>query len=192
MKRHRQITSLIALTLIGLAGIRATAEEPKDKPQPKLVQAKKAKIQAVKPRRSFGSLLQKGQLVTLYRLRQVPPNYSQYQVRIVTNEQVKRIEDVVAVIRKELEDYQSKKAAWEKQMQETTDRAKQVELRQAREELRRSYDPRRLPMDLQSADFYKISDVGGDYVGFERNGVETFHRLSSIHTIIRGVENDQK
>ena len=54
-----------------------------------------------------------------------------------------------------------------------------------------NYRPGQLPPDLKYARFYKISDVGGDYVGFERDGVETYHRLSSIQTIIRGVAIDQ-
>ena len=77
-------------------------------------------------------------------------------------------------------------------MREATDRVKQAELREAQEQLRQSFKVTPLPTDIRSAEFHTISDVGGDYVGFERNGVETFHRLSSIHRIIRGVEIDEE
>jgi len=193
MKPHRQFTSLIALTLFGLAGIGATADEPKDKPKPKITAAERVRIQAVQARPTFSRLLKKGQSVTLYQLRQEVPTGYQYQVRIVSDDQKKQIEDVLKRNRRELEDYQSKNSDLEGKIREATDRVKQAELREAQEQLRQSYKrPRPLPIDTQSATFYTISDVGFDYVGFERNGVETFHRLSSIHRIIRGVKLDEE
>jgi len=190
MKHCRQIAPLIAFVFIGLVGARVMADDSKNKP--KLVQANQARIQVGKPRRSFANLLQEGQWVTLYRIRQESPSRSQYQVRIVTKDQIKQVEDVIAVNRKELEDYDYKTLTLKKQMQSTTNTAKRTELRNAQEELRRNYKPRQLPSDLRYAGFYKISEVGRDYVGFERNGVETFHRLSSIFTIIRGVKIKHK
>ncbi|MCB9925549.1 MAG: hypothetical protein H6822_25590 [Planctomycetaceae bacterium] len=77
-------------------------------------------------------------------------------------------------------------------MREATDRVRQAELREKREQLRQSYRSTPLPTDIRLGKFYTISDVGSDYVGFERNGVETFHRLSSIHRIIYGVEIDEE
>ena len=188
MKRSSQITSLIAVTFIGLAVFRATADESRDKPHPKVVRAKQPQLIAAKPGRTFGSLLHKGQTVTLYQLRQEAPTGYHYQVRIVDDHQKKQIEDVLERDRKESEDYQSKISVLEKEMRETTDRVKQAELREEHEQLRRGYKPRPLPVDIRPDKFYRISDLGYDYVGFERNGVETFHRLSSIHRIIRGVE----
>ena len=188
MKRSVQMTLLIAITFVGLVVFRATADEPKDKPQPKLSANEKIRIQAAKARRTFGSLLQKGQLVTLYQMRQEAPTGYQYQVRVVREDQKKQIEEVVERNRKELEAYQSKKSALEKELREAVDRPKQAELREAYGQLRQTYKSTSLPTDIRSAKFYTISDVGGDYVGFEQNGVETFHRLTSIHRIIRGVE----
>ena len=53
-----------------------------------------------------------------------------------------------------MDDYQSKEAALQKQMREATDRVTQAELRQALDELRQSYNPRGLTIDLRSAKFY--------------------------------------
>ena len=188
MKRISHIALLIAIWTAGFAEGRATAEEPKDTPQPKPIQAKQPAIQAFKQQQTFGSLLQKGHTVTLYQLRQEAPTGYQYQVRIVSDDQKKQIEDVVERNRMELEDYQTKNSDLERKVREATDSVKQAELRAAQEQLRQSFKSTPLPTDIRSAEFYTISDVGSDYVGFERNGVETLHRLSSIHRIIRGVE----
>ena len=192
MKRISRSTFLFAIVTVVFAGGTATAEEPKDKPQPKPIQAKQPAIQAFKQQRTFGGLLQKGHTVTLYQLRQEAPTGYQYQVRIVSDDQKKQIEDVVERNRMELEDYQTKNSDLERKVREATDSVKQAELRAAQEQLRQSFKSTPLPTDIRSAEFYTISDVGRDYVGFERNGVETFHRLSSIHRIIRGVENDEE
>lgn len=192
MKRIGQTTFLFAMMTVGFTGGAAPADGPTDKPQPKLIQAKQPSIQAFKQQRTFGSLLQQGQTVTLYQMRQEAPTGYQYQVRIVNDEQRKQIEDVVERNRKELEDRKNKLSAVENEMREATDRVKQAELRREYEQLRESYEPTPLPTDIRYAEFYTISDLGSDYVGFERNGVETFHRLSSIHRIIRGVEIDEE
>jgi len=186
MKRSSQITFLIAVTFIGLAIFKATANEPTDKPQP--VQAKPPQRIAAKPSRMFGNLLYKGQTVTRYKFRQEFPTGYQYQVRVVNNDQKKKIEEIVAKNGKELEEYESRIAEVEKQMREATNREEQTELRKTHKQLRESFKSTPLPADIRYSEFYTISDVGGDYVGFERNGVETFHRLSSIHSVIYGVE----
>lgn len=192
MKRISRSTFLFAIVTVVFGGGTAAADEPTDKPQPKLIQAKQPAIQAFKQQRTFGSLLQKGQTVTLYQLRQEAPTGYQYQVRIVNDDQRKQIEDVVERNRMELEDYQTKNSDLERKVREATDSVKQAELRAAQEQLRQSFKSTPLPTDIRSAEFYTISDVGSDYVGFERNGVETYHRLSSIHRIIRGVEIDEE
>lgn len=188
MKRSSQITLLLTILTVGFAVRTATSDEPSDKPQPKLIQAKQPQIQAIKQQRTFSGLLQKGQTVTLYQFSQE----ALYQVRIVNGDQKKQIEDVVERSRKELEDLQSKISALDKETQDAADSAKRAELREKREQLRVGYQTAPLPVDVRSAKFYTISDVGSDYVGFERNGVETFYRLSSIHRIIRGVEIDDE
>lgn len=202
MRRSSQITLLIAILTVGFAAQTVAADEPSDKPQPKLIQAEQPAIQAIKQQRSFGSLLQKGQTVTLYQMRQESPTGYQYQVRIVNDDQKKQIEDVVARNKKQLDDYNDKKAELEEQVLATYEvigparRIKEperhAELKNAINDLRETYKPTSLPTDIRFAEFYTISDAGGDYVGFERNGVETFHRLSSIHQIIRGVEIDEE
>jgi hypothetical protein len=188
MKHNSQITLLIAIMTAGFAGGPAMADEPKDKPKPKITTAERVRIQAVQARPTFSRLLKKGQSVTLYQLRQEVPTGYQYQVRIVNDDQKKQIEELVERFVKEYNEYQNKIAALEKVIRETTDRVKHAELLQEQEQLERKFKSRTLPTDTQSTEFYTISDVGFDYVGFERNGVETFHRLSSIHRILRGVE----
>jgi hypothetical protein len=188
MKRSSQIKLLLTILAVGFAVQTATADEPSDKPQPKLIQAKQPQIQAIKQQRTFSGLLQKGQTVTLYQFSQE----ALYQVRIVNGDQKKQIEVVVERNRKELEGHQNKLLALQQEMRNATDGTKRAEFREEHGELRRGYQPAPLPVDIRSANFYTISDVGGDYVGFERNGVETFHRLSSIHRIIRGVEIDEQ
>jgi len=198
MKRSSQITLLLTIMTVGFAVRTVAADESVDKPQPKLIQAEQPAIQAIKQQRSFGSLLQKGQTVTLYQLGQE----LQYRVRIINDDQKKQIEDVVARNAKQLDDYNSKKAELEQQLlasYEDTGPVRRIkeperhaELKQAINELRENFKSTSLPTDIRSAKFYTISDVGSDYAGFERNGVETFHRLSSIHRIIRGVEIDEE
>jgi ABC-type phosphate transport system auxiliary subunit len=194
MKRISRITLLLAVVTVGFAAGRAAADEPNDKPKPGIAVAEKVRRQSAKAARTFGSLLQKGQTVTLYQFGQE----LQYQVRIVNDDQKKQIEDVVARNAKQLDDYNNKRAELEEQLLETyvvtrvTSKIKEperhAELRTAIDELQESFKSTSLPTDIRSAKFHTISDVGSDYVGFERNGVETFHRLSSIQRIIRGVE----
>jgi hypothetical protein len=192
MTRISRSIFLFAIVTVVFGGGTATAEEPKDKPQPELIQAKQPAIQAFKQQRIFGSLLQKGQTVTLYQLRQEAPTSYQYQVRIVNDDQKKQVEQIVENNRQKLEENQSKYSDLAKELRKTADSVKQAELRAAQEQLRQSFKSTPLPTDIRSAEFYTISDVGSDYVGFERNGVETFHRLSSIHRIVRGVEIDEE
>jgi hypothetical protein len=196
MKRISQTTFLLTILAAGFSPGTVAADEPVDKPQPKLIQAKQSAIQAVKQQQTFSGLLQKGQTVTLYQFSQEAQTGYQYQVRIVNEDQKKQIEDVVARNAKQLDDYNNQKAELEEQLLATyegriiMEPERNTELKKAINELRETYKPTSLTIDVRSATFYTISDVGGDYVGFERNGVKTFHRLSSIHRIIRGVEID--
>lgn len=202
MKRISRSTFLFAIVTVVFAGGTATAEEPKDKPQPELIQAKQPEIHAFKQQRTFGSLLQKGQTVTLYQLPLEAPTGHQYQVRIVSDDQKKQIENAVVRNQKQLDDYNDKKAKLEEQLAATYEVAgfarkikepeRNAELKKTINDLRASYKYTSLPVDIRSDKFCTISDLGSDYVGFERNGVETFHRLSSIHRIIRGVEIDEE
>ncbi|MCB9925548.1 MAG: hypothetical protein H6822_25585 [Planctomycetaceae bacterium] len=89
MNRSSQVLLLIAVTFLGLAVFRAIADEPADKPQPKLIQAKQPQLVAEKSTRRFGDLLHKGQTVMLYQLRQESPTGYQYQVRVVNDDQKK-------------------------------------------------------------------------------------------------------
>jgi len=198
MKRSSQITLLIAIVTVGFALRTATADEPHGKPQPNLIQVKQSPLLVIKQQRTFSGLLQKGQTVTLHQL----DLETRYQVRIVNDDQKKKIESVVARNKKQLDEYNKRKADLEGEILATFDvtgtvrRLKEperyAELKKAINELRTSFKSTSLPIDIRYAGFHTISDVGSNYVGFERNGVETFHRLSSIHRIIRGVEIDEE
>ena len=190
MNCRNYILSLFVIAMLASIGEGATDEEPAAEKQSTVVQTQPSTDEVRRSPRTFGRLLQKGQWVTLHTIRRETPSIYQYQVRIVTEKQMKQIENLVAVRQKELEDMQSKGSVLREQMQIETDEVKQAELRKAFDEVNRGSRARRLPLDCESGRFYKISDVGADYAGFERNGVEVFHRLSSIHMIIRGLEDE--
>jgi len=202
MKRISQSTLPLAILIIGVAGGATRADERQDKPQPMITADEKIRLAAAKSTRTFGSLLQKGQTVTLYQLPLEAPTCYQYQVRIISDDQKKQIENAVVRNQKHLDDYNDKKAKLEEQLVATYEVAgfarkikepeRHAELKKAINDLRASYKYTSLPVDIRSDKFCTISDVGSDYVGFERNGVETYHRMSSIHRIIRGVEMDEE
>jgi len=139
----------------------------------------------------FRDLLKPGQWATLHRFPRDGPSGYRYQVRILTEEQKCQSENWATAYRKASEDYRNKEDSLQSQSREETDVVKRAELQKARDELRRSFSAKRPPTDIDLGGFLRISELGRDYVGFERDGVETFHRLSSIDVIIRGVKIEQ-
>jgi len=189
MKRMMLPAGLIAaVVVLGATGDEGTCDELQAVSQPQRVRVEPSKVRMAK---SFRDLLKPGQWATLYRFPQGSPGAYRDQIRILTEEQKSRSAKGVTPYRKTLDDYRQRDGELQSLIRKESDTVKRAELHSARDELKDSFSLKRPPSDIDLGGFLRISEVGRDYVGFERDGVETFHRLSSIRVILRGVKTEQ-
>lgn len=139
----------------------------------------------------FRDLLRVGSWATLSEIRRGSELTGEYRVRLLTTEEKEKAQKQIAAYRERSEAHNIARQELELKRQKEPDRVRQAEIQRDLEALEQKYqqEGRSVSNDLFSG-FHEIVEVGIDYVGFRRDDgkVLTYHRLSSIRTIVAGLE----